>query len=181
MSPRLRAAAAIGAGLAAGILAVLPRAVTGSPQSHVRLAGARWELVGRQGGARERTIDVLKISGGKAAGKLRAQVVVVNRGTAPVQGILLRYALTARLAAKGEAGGVWAVPFMLQERRVPSLSPDKPKQVALLFSPLLEAYLKRVDQLGFAPEELKLQVMVEPHPGEPGPLETLEAQLRVGR
>ena len=73
------------------------------------------------------------------------------------------------------------LPFMLEEKRVPKAGPNQLLQVSLETAPLFELYLKRIAREGFFPEELKLQVMVEPRRGGPTAIELLESSLKVER
>lgn len=111
--------------------------------------------------------------------RLRAKAVLKNRGPKSVEGILVRYAVTARLvrAAAPESQGAWAVPFLVDERRVPKIGPNKILVVPLITSPQLEQYLRRLARQGFRADRLRLQAMIEPHPDQD--VRTLEAELEV--
>lgn len=115
-------------------------------------------------------------------GKLRAQLTLKNRGPKPVEAILLRYAMSARLASLDSAmEGVWAVPFTVEERRVPRIGPNQLLKVPLGPSPMLDIYLKKIKRSGLWPDQLKIQVMIEPHHGEAPALQVLEKILPVER
>lgn len=114
--------------------------------------------------------------------KLRAKLTLKNRGPKAVEGILLRYALTARLAqADSSSEGTWAVPFTVEEKRVPRIGANQILDVALGPSPMIDLYLKKLGRTGFWPDELKIQVMIEPfHRAEPS-FQVLEKTLPVSR
>lgn len=115
----------------------------------------------------------------KGAPRVRAKAVLKNRGPKSVEGILLRYAVSARLISLNAAGGEgsWAVPFLVEERRVPKIGPNKILEVPLMTSPQLEQYLRRVSRQGFRADRLRLQSMVEPHPDQD--VRTVSAELEV--
>ena len=76
--------------------------------------------------------------------------------------------LEARLRKIGdEAEGTWTVPFIVEEKRIPKVRAD-----ALLKTPLnlnrvaLGSYLRRMYHAGYWPDAFRVQVMVEPRPGE---------------
>ena len=64
------------------------------------------------------------------------------------------------MAGKGE--GAWAVPLMVEQRRVPFLGANQRQEVALDSNALIKPYLRKMNRAGFFPDQLKLQVMVEP-------------------
>ncbi|MCX5796873.1 MAG: hypothetical protein NTY77_15365 [Elusimicrobia bacterium] len=117
-------------------------------------------------------------------GKLRLRVVLKNRGPRPAESLLLRYCLSARLIAIGQSGeGVWAVPFLIGERRIPKVGPNRLLEVTLdpslsVDMPLAH-YLKRTFDSGFWPDQLKLQVMLSPRRGVVETVETHETILPV--
>lgn len=103
----------------------------------------------------------------KLEARLRARLTLKNRGPVPAEGILLRYSMTGRVLPidGAKADGVWAVPFMVDERRVPKVGPNKTQDVYLTTSPALELYLAKLARAGWWADRVKLQVMIEPHPG----------------
>ena len=101
----------------------------------------------------------------KKGPQLRGKAVLKNRGPKPAVGVLVRYAAAARLvAADAKGDGAWALPFLLDERRVPKVDANAVLEVPLSLSPKLELYLAKLKMHGFRATELKLQVMVAPHP-----------------
>lgn len=154
-------------------------------RAEMALEKVQWQLVKRErptGALKSEDIGALKLAGPKLSGKLRAKVSLANGEAKAVEGILLRYSLCARLAPEdGKGAGVWAVPFLIEERRVPKVGAKETLEVPLDTSPMFELYLKRVAREGFAPDQLKLQVMVEPRRGEIRTIALLESALPVGR
>jgi len=150
-------------------------------------------------------LETLPTAPPRLVGKLRLRVVLKNRGPLEAEGIVLRYALTARLARreKTEAGagrkevrpsgtggtsdtaGVWAVPFLISEQRVPKVGPNQ--LLAVTWDPSgsvslpLSHYLKRMFDSGFWPDQLKLQIMLSPHPGAVEAIRTQEFILPVAK
>lgn len=116
----------------------------------------------------------------KLDGRLRASLRLKNRGPKATEAILLRYSITARISRDASVEGVWAIPFMVDERRVPKVGPNHVAEVPLSLSPALEIYLNRLSRAGWWPDRLKLQVMLEPHAGSAA-LQSLESLLEVKR
>jgi hypothetical protein len=119
-------------------------------------------------------------------GKLRLRVVLKNRGPKEADGLLLRYCLSARLVAAGKsADGVWAVPFLISEKRVPKVGSNRLLEVVLDPSEAVDMplshYLKRTLDSGFWPDQLKLQVMLNPRRGDVEAIATQEIVLPVKR
>ncbi len=155
-------------------LALWPQAV----RAQVRLEGVRWQLgAGRPPQRRFTDIGELKAAGSHLSGRLRARLTVANRGPKEVEGILLRYCLSARLSSAAGQEGVWSVPFLIEQKRVPRLGPHQSLETSLDSTELVRIYLKRVARSGFSPTEIKLQVMVEPHRGQTSPIQTFESTL----
>lgn len=148
-------------------------------RAEVRLQGVRWQFSARPGPERK-FIDVqsLRLDGGKLNGKLRARLRLDNRGPRSIEGILLRYSMAAKVKPiSGAQDSVWAVAFLLEERRIPKLGPNHVQEIALDSATLLQAYLNKQYRAGYVPDELKISVMVEPHQGDPEPIQTLESVL----
>ncbi|MDD5655723.1 MAG: hypothetical protein PHF00_00515 [Elusimicrobia bacterium] len=125
-----------------------------------------------------------------AAPRLRELVRVLvrlkNRGPKAVDGVLLRYAISAELAPlDGAREGAWAVPYMVDARRVPKIGPNKILDVPVDPSRSLEvplaAYLQRVYRSGFWPRRLRVQVMLSPHRGQVDEIRTHESVLEVSQ
>lgn len=127
-------------------------------------------------------LDALRMVEQSLKGKLRAQLTLKNRGPKPVEAVLLRYAMSARLATlDSSAEGIWAVPFIVEERRVPRVGPNQLLKVPLGPSPMFALYLRKIKRSGFCPDRFKIQVMIEPHYGEVPALQVLEKILPVER
>lgn len=114
--------------------------------------------------------------------RLRARLTLKNRGPKAAEGILLRYSMTARVmpVASDKPEGTWAVPFMVDEKRVPKVGPNKTQDVFLTTSPALELYFAKLSRAGWWADRVKLQVMIEPHPGSTE-LVPLESTLEVAK
>lgn len=173
--PALRIVAAWG-------LAALSAWLPGPAAAEIRLHKIRWQL--RPPGAAQKYSDIesIKLSGTQSAGRLRARLTLDNRGPAPVEGVLLKYSLSARLVPQeGKHEGVWAVPFLLDEKRVPKIGPNQILEVSLVPAELVTLYLRKIHRAGFFPQDIRIQVMVEPHRGESIPLRTLESIIALVR
>jgi hypothetical protein len=113
------------------------------------------------------TANWLYPPGSKPGRAPRVLVTLLNGTGKPDEAILLRYSLSARLApSQGGAEGVWTLPFVLQERRVPKVQGNELQVPITLNRALFDAYFKRMLRAGFWPDSLRMQVMVEPRPGE---------------
>ncbi len=114
--------------------------------------------------------------------RLRARLTLKNRGPAPAEGILLRYSMTGRVAplAGEKPESVWGVPFMVDEKRVPKIGPNKTQDVYLAISPALELYLAKLARAGWWLDRVRLQVMIEPHLGAVS-VQALESALEVSK
>ena len=117
----------------------------------------------------------------KKAPLLRGKAVLKNRGPKAAEGVLLRYTVQARLitdkpGAAGEAQ--WALPFLIDERRVPKVDPNSVLDVPLSLSPKLDIYIKKVKRQGMRVNMLKLQAMLEPHAAD-GAVKVVETLLEV--
>ena len=159
------------------LLAALPAA------AEVQLESIVWQTRYGQRAAKAEDVTRLALPAGTALkGRLRARVKVLNRGEA-VEGVLLRYSLTAQLAATGAADAAqaptWAIAFDLDEKRVPKIGANQHFEITLDPTQALSLYLKRVAMGGYWPTALKLQVMLEPRKGA-GPLQVIESTLPIG-
>lgn len=99
---------------------------------------------------------------GKAA-FLRGKVVLKNRGPKPAEGILVRYTVAAHLVPARGGEPAWALPFLIDERRVPKVGPNQVLEVPLTTTPKLDHYLKRLARLGFKTDALRLSAMLDPY------------------
>lgn len=134
------------------------------------LSAVRWQLVPAKLAKEKEPVDVTQIlrapdtRGGPALG---AVAVLRNNGDKPAVGVLVRYAVSAKIApvSGGEASGTWGVPFWSEEERVPQLVPGKDKNV-FVRNLNLEPYLRKLFSEGFWPTALRVQVMAEPRRGD---------------
>ncbi|HBB66960.1 MAG: hypothetical protein A2X28_04905 [Elusimicrobia bacterium GWA2_56_46] len=124
------------------------------------------------------TVSELKLgSYQRYADKLRAVVTAQNLSARPVEGLVLRCALSLRLVklpAKLNVGaadpgapdpGFWTVPFRVEEVRISRIKPGGLYEAKLIHSALNEQ-LKKLKNSGFRADALKLQVMLDPRPGD---------------
>jgi hypothetical protein len=156
-------------GLKALAAAALVAAAAGAASAEVALEGVHWQ-VGRAEAGRAavwQDVKTLVQKPPKLDSRLRARLVLSNRGAQDEEGLLLRYSLTARLApaAGAPAEGAWVVPFSVEEKRVPRVGASKMIEVPLDASPALDLYLRRVARAGWWPDAVKISVMLEPRAG----------------
>lgn len=148
--------------------------------AEIQLQSIQWQLARPDDKkiATAQSIATLDIDPGMPIkGKLQAKLTLLNRGAA-VEGILLRYTLSARISPlSSPQEAVWVPPFVLESKRVPKVKANSRYDVSLDPSAALKLYLKRMYRAGYWPEELKLQVTLEPRRGDKGRLQTLETPL----
>ena len=147
------------------------------------LESASWQRARAVKGVAAVWEDAASLSDGppKLDALLRARVTLKNRGPKAAEGILLRYSMTGRVApVAGSAEGVWGIPFMVDEKRVPKVGPNKTLDVFLTTSPALELYLAKLARAGWWTDRMKLQVMLEPHRGALT-VQSLETILEVAK
>jgi hypothetical protein len=164
--------------------AALAAAAAGRASAELALDGVHWQ-VGRVEHARVAAWqDVRVVADGppKLVNRLRVHLLLRNRGPKAVEGVLLRYSMTARLSpGQGPAAeGTWAIPFSVDEKRIPLVGAGKTVEVTLDTSPALDLYLRRLARAGWWPDRLKMQVMLEPHPGS-GSIQTGEDTVELQR
>ena len=166
------------------LAAVLAAARAGGASAEIVLEGVHWQAGRAEAGrvAAWQDVKVLVDGPPKLDNRLRARVVLKNRGAKADEGILIRYSMTARVApASGAAAeGAWAIPFVVEERRVPRVAADKMIEVPLETGAALGLYARRLARAGWWLDRVKLQVMIEPHPGS-AVLQTVEDSLEIAR
>jgi hypothetical protein len=146
-------------------------AAAGSARASAELAleSAHWQT-GRLERGRVvawQEVKVVENAPPKLTNRLRVHLLLKNRGTKPVEAVLLRYSMTARVApSQGAASdGTWAIPFSVDEKHIPLVGPNKTVEVTLDAGAALELYLRRLARAGWWPDRLKMQVMLEPRVG----------------
>lgn len=163
------------------LAAALAAAGAGSASAEITLEGVHWQAGVLSAGRVASWHDVKFLADGppKLDNRLRARLVLRNGGSRPEEGILIRYSMTARVApSAGAPEGTWAIPFDVEERRVPKVAPDKMIDVPLETGAALELYLRRLARAGWWPDRVKLQVMLEPHAGTAA-LRVVEDELEI--
>jgi hypothetical protein len=144
----------------------------------------RWQLLpSRQAKTQAaKEVDTITRAPSSRGGQpLGAVVVLRNDGDKPAVGVLLHYAVTAKIAPiKGDRlhTGIWVVPFLLEEGRVPEIRPGQEKNF-MIRNLNLEPYLRKLAREGYWAVSLRLQVMAEPRSGEELTRKILEAELPV--
>ncbi len=103
----------------------------------------------------------------QSPGHMRILVSVANRSGKPIEGSVIRCAVSMHLAPVDQPGtqGVWAVPFWVEQRRVPKIKPAQALDVAIPHIDL-QGNLKRLRGTGFWPDAFKVQIMAEPRLGD---------------
>ena len=166
--------------LKAIVLAAAVAAAGTAASAEIVLEGVHWQA-GRVEGARVVAWqDVKSVADGppKLDTRLRARLVLKNNGSKSEEGLLIRYSMTARVAAAKDAEGTWAIPFAVEERRVPKVAPNQMIEVPLETGAALELYIRRLARAGWWPDRVKIQVMLEPHAGS-AVLRTVEDAVEI--
>jgi hypothetical protein len=168
------------------LAAALCAAAAGRASAEPVLDGVSWQAARVERGRVAAWQDVKVVSNPppKLVNRLRVRVLLKNRGPKPVEGILLRFGMTARLTPTAGTGasseGAWAIPFAIGEKRVPFVGPNKTVEVSLDPGDDLVIYLRRVARAGWWPDRLKMQVMLDLHPGATS-IQTSEDVVELGR
>ena len=155
--------------------------LVGAARAEVALQGARWQRADRINDKVSKGIDIVEASilpGAALKGRMLVKVRLLNRGPAK-EGILLRYAVTAKIGplAQPQIEPAWALPYMLEEKRVPKIGANQFYEATLDPTARKFRLLRKIYRMGYWPQELKVQVMLEPRNGNAGALQILEAVL----
>jgi hypothetical protein len=152
-------------------------------RAEIELEGVQWQLVQREPGRALKpptaeNLDRLAIEpGGRLTGRIWAKLKLLNRGPA-LEAILVRYAVSAKIAPLDKRQPAsWALPFVLGDRRLPKVGANAPLEIPLDPTDDVVLYLKNVFREGYWPDELKIEVMVQPRRDQKTPLKVLESTL----
>ena len=136
--------------------------------AEIVLEGVHWQ-VGRIEHGRVvswQDLKVLNDAPPKLDNRLRARLVIRNQGNRPEEALLIRYTMTARVSPNDVAtDATWSIPFVVADRRVPNIAPNQTVEIPLDTKAALDSYAERLARAGWWFDRLKLQVMLEPHPG----------------
>ena len=173
-------------GVAAALVCAAGLCIHSSLHAEVMIESVSWQLAKTVRGQKPVYQDITSLPTvpPRIDGTLRLRVVLKSRGPQEADGLLLRYCLVARLAPAGQsAAGVWAVPFLISEKRVPKVGANQFLEVildpSLSVDMPLNHYLKRTLASGFWPDQLKVQVMLSPRRGAVEAVKTQELILPV--
>jgi hypothetical protein len=147
----------------------------------VQLQSVRWQRAASGEGKGAQAVDLAELAlkpGETTVAGLRARVKLLNRGPG-VEGVLLRYALSGKIAPEdGSVQPILAVPFAIDEKRVPKVGANEFHEVAVDPTAFVNLYLKRLARDGYRLHELRLQIMVSPRRGDKS-AQTVETALPV--
>jgi hypothetical protein len=164
------------------LAAALAAAGAAPARAELELESVHWQWGHLEGGRAIAWRDVKTLAQApKPTDRMRARLVLKNDGPQNEEGLLLRYSLTARVlpGEGGGAAGAWAVPLVVDEKRVPKIGAQKTIDVPLDLGAAIDLYLRRVARAGWRPDRFKIQVMLEPHQGSKT-LQLVEDVLEVG-
>ncbi|MBI4678885.1 MAG: hypothetical protein HY748_15005 [Elusimicrobia bacterium] len=161
-------------------------------RAEIKLEGVRWEAgEGLPATRKFREVEALPLRNGVLKARVRAKVAVRNASPVSVEGILLRYCVSALLApgrprAVGSTEGSWTVPFLVEEKRIPRIGAQRTIETSVDPTVSVRLYVARMARAGYRVEELRLAIMVEPRPevakgspGEQGDIQTIESIVKV--
>jgi hypothetical protein len=153
--------------LKGGVLAAAALAVASAASAQLALTGVRWQVGDVVRGRVEWTdAKTLGDAPPKLVSRIRAKLQLKNGNAAPVEGVLLRYSMTLRLKPGDDAAaGTWAIPFSVEEKRVPVVAAGKTLDVFVDPRQTLDLQLRHVARAGWWPDRIKMQVMLEPRRG----------------
>jgi hypothetical protein len=154
--------------LGAAVAAFLASASTAWPD--IVIQDIRWQLApasnGRKAGFRD-AAGWFAPPDSKPAARPRVLATLANRSRDAEEAVLLRFAVSARLARVEGGEGTWGVPFILDDRRIPKVNGSAVHSVPIPINrAVLDGFLKRMRRSGFWPDALRVEVMVEPRPGD---------------
>lgn len=148
------------------------------------LEALSWQGRGAPGAAaKSAPIEALVLAKNeKLAGRFSAKLNFLNRGPA-VEGVLIRYSLEGKIApADHPDQAAWAVPFLVDEKRVPKVNANTHVETTLLVgdpSAQIDIYLKNTAFEGYVVQALRLRVMISPRRGQAAPIQVLESELPI--
>jgi len=139
-------------------------------RAQVRLDRVDWQVSLVEGKTKQpfKTIPELRLEPyQKYLHKLRAVVTAQNLSARPVEGLVLRYALSLHVVRSSGTSdaGFWAVPFRTEEFRISQIKPGGIYEAKLIHF-VLNEQLKKLKNTGFWVDALKLQVMLDPRSGD---------------
>ena len=141
-----------------------------SVQAQVRLDGIDWQVSSAGDNntvpfkpLREIKLDLYH----KYPHRLRAVVSVRNDHGKPVEGLVLRYALSLHIVKPSTvpSAGFWAVPFRTDELRISKIKAGGVHEARLRHF-VLNGQFKKLNSTDFRADALKLQIMLDPKGGE---------------
>ena len=138
--------------------------------SQVAIVKVGWEvskLVGKERSPFAPVTELHAAPDFKFPDQLRALVTLRNPSGKPVEGLVLRYALSLRLVKTGEAPekAFWGIPFYVEEVRVSKVNPSSERQAKVIRFEL-QTQLNRLRNSGFEPSALRMDVMLSPRQGD---------------
>ena len=164
-----------------GLALMLCIGATAPASAEVVLQSVHWQIGRLEAGRVASWQDVRTLPDAfKPGDRLRARLSLRNDGEKTEEGLLLRFSVVARVRPEGGAEGAWAVPFDVDEKRVPKVAAGKVLDVPLDAAPAVELYVRRAARAGWIPDRLKISVMLEPHRGCKT-LQLVEDTLEVGK
>ena len=139
-------------------------------RAQVQISTISWQISRTEGKVSLpfETITELKLEPyRKYLNKFRAVVTAQNFSAKPAGGLVIRCALSLHLVKISSAAdpGFWAVPFRVEELRISRIKPGGAHEAKLIHFTLNEQPNK-LKNTGFWVDALKLQVMLEPRPGD---------------
>jgi len=135
-------------------------------QAQVRINKIDWQVSRVEGKAKLPFEPILELKlepYQKYLNKFRALVNIQNSSAKPIEGLVLRCALSLHIVKIADAAdaGFWAVPFHVEELRVSRIRAGGVYDAKIIHF-VLNEQLKKLKNTGFWVDALKLQVMLDP-------------------
>ncbi len=156
--------------------------LAGAAGAEIEPQSVRWQLVSREKRESAKPTDVTQLPalvGDALPGRLFARVKLLNRGPA-TEGVLLRYALSSKIGPVDQTLEIQAIPFVVDEKRVPKIGANQFLEVAIDVTNHVNLQLKRLARDEYALRELRLQLMVAPRRGDRS-AQTIESSISVAK
>ncbi len=148
----------------------------------IELQAISWQTARWEKGKPGKPADIAALPARPIKGRLLAKLKLLNRGPKEVDGILLRYSVTPKIAPKDKKDlGTWVVPIVVEERRVPKVGANQIVDVPIDVTSAIDLNLKRVASEGYEASELKIDVMLVPRPGDDEKIQLVTSTLPVGQ
>ncbi|MDD4004918.1 MAG: hypothetical protein PHW69_06910 [Elusimicrobiaceae bacterium] len=137
----------------------------------VEVRNIRWQVQDKKNvSAKAKFGDVPELvfsSGNIKSPRFRVAAEIFNNSARSADASIIRCAFYFRLIKLSDPAkpGVWAVPFMTEERRVSKIKPGRMNEIKIQHVDI-RPFLSRLRESGYWPDAVKVECMVDPRPGD---------------